>query len=211
MFWLTPRVLRLGWSYCDSAKVRARCSPFSSRSAQSSTAPSYFAVLDRTTSSAWHATDRPACTTIRDRGARFCKHLVAGIALLSCLSTREVDRWLAGRAFMPYTPYTVTTQDATRAHQRRPPQGIALLEQQLERKVRGIAVPIRTRNAASSSDRHQPRDGEETTERAITRALPSCRKPSTRCARCVVPSRRAETGRLSTTAGRLTRTSVPAR
>src|SRR5439155_829365 len=28
LFWLTPRVLRLGWSYCDSAKVPRAVQPF---------------------------------------------------------------------------------------------------------------------------------------------------------------------------------------
>src|SRR5439155_24523758 len=64
-------------------------------------------------------------------------HDALPISLLSCLPSREVDRWLTGRTFMPYTPYTVTTQDGMReliSSARR--KGYALLEQQLERKVR---------------------------------------------------------------------------
>ena len=59
-----------------------------------------------------------------------------------------MNRWLAKRKFVPFTPYTVTTQEGIRelieAARRK---GYALLEQQFERELRGIAVPIRNRNA----------------------------------------------------------------
>jgi IclR family pca regulon transcriptional regulator len=85
-----------------------------------------------------------------------------------------VDRWLTGRAFMPYTPYTVTTQEGVRElvnSARR--KGYALLEQQLERKVRGIGVAIRTRSAGvvGAIGISLPIE-KESTERAVARALP---------------------------------------
>jgi IclR family pca regulon transcriptional regulator len=102
----------------------------------------------------------------------------AGIALLSCRTAKEVDRWLAGRKFLPYTPYTVTTREGvkhsiTTARSR----GYALLEQQLERNVRGIAVPIRSRDAeVMGAISVGLQMGNETTDQALARALPLLRE-----------------------------------
>jgi IclR family pca regulon transcriptional regulator len=102
----------------------------------------------------------------------------AGIALLSCCTPREVNRWLAKRRLMPFTPYTVTTHEGIRelieAARRK---GYALLEQQLERRLRGIAVPIRNRNAETvgAISVSLPID-DETSEQALARSLPLLRE-----------------------------------
>ena len=83
----------------------------------------------------------------------------AGIALLCCSS--EVNRWLAERKFVPFTPYTVTTQEGIRelieAARRK---GYALLEQQFERRC--AASPCRSATATPRPwrDQRQPADGE---------------------------------------------------
>jgi IclR family pca regulon transcriptional regulator len=131
LFWLTPRVLRLGWSYCDSAKVPRAVQPFLQQISAELDGASYFAVLDE---------DDVVCVA-RDGS---------------------------------YTPYTVTTQDGMRdliSNARR--KGYALLEQQLERKVRGIGVPIRTRNAGIVGAIGISLAMEkETADHALSRALP---------------------------------------
>jgi len=175
MYWLTSRVLRLGWSYCDSAKIPRAVQPFLQRISAELDGASYFAVLDEDDVV---CVARDGSTRVHNGfviGARVAASLSsAGIALLSCLNPREVDRWLAGRAFMPYTPYTVTTQEGVRDlinSARR--KGYALLEQQLERKVRGIGVAIRTRNAGVVGAIGISLAMEkETAERAVARALP---------------------------------------
>src|SRR5258706_423022 len=123
LFSLTPRVLRLGWSYVDSANV-------------------------------------------------------ARIAMLPCWPQEEVERWLSGRVFLPFTPYTVTTVDGVReliaaARSR----GYALLEQQLDPGMRGIAVPIRSRTSevVGGISVSLPM-GNEPTGAATSRALPVLRE-----------------------------------
>jgi IclR family pca regulon transcriptional regulator len=175
MYWLTSRVLRLGWSYCDSAKVPRAVQPFLQQISAELDGASYFAVLDEDDVV---CVARDGSTRVHNGfviGARVAANLSsAGVALLSCLTSRDVDRWLSGRTFMPYTPYTVTTQDGMRDlinSARR--KGYALLEQQLERKVRGIGVPIRTRNAGVVGAIGISLAMEkESAERAVARALP---------------------------------------
>jgi IclR family pca regulon transcriptional regulator len=180
LFWLTPRVLRLGWSYFDSAKVPRAAQPYLQRISTALGGATYFAVLD----------EDDVVYVARDGshrvqnigfvlGARVAANVSsAGIAMLSCQSPKEVDRWLAGRKFMPFTPYTVITQDGVRElinSARR--KGYALLEQQFERKVRGIAVPIKNRSAEliGSISVALPM-GSETPAEALSRTLPLLRE-----------------------------------
>ena len=180
LFWLTPRVLRLGWSYFDSAKVPRAVQPYLQRISVALGGATYFAVLD----------EGDVVFVARDGsnrvqnvgfvlGARIAANVSsAGIAMLSCRTAKEVDRWLAGRKFVPYTSHTVTTKEGVRelitaARDR----GYALLEQQLERRVRGIAVPIRARDAkiVGAISVSLPM-GNETAEHAVARALPLLRE-----------------------------------
>jgi IclR family transcriptional regulator, pca regulon regulatory protein len=180
MFWLTPRVLRLGWSYFDSAKLPRAVQPYLQRISVVLGGATYFAVLD----------EDDVVFVARDGsnlvqnvgfvlGARVPANLsAAGIAMLSCRTPEEVDRWLAGRKFAPFTPYTATTEAAVRAHidaARR--QGYALVEQQLTQRVRGIAVLIHTRSGelAGSISVSLPM-GNETAEAAVARAMPLLRE-----------------------------------
>jgi IclR family pca regulon transcriptional regulator len=83
-----------------------------------------------------------------------------------------------GRKFIPYTPFTAVTPDAVRKLINTSREnGYTVLEQQLEMKVRGIAVPIRNREgdilgAVSVS---LPM-GNETKDHAVARALPVLRE-----------------------------------
>jgi IclR family pca regulon transcriptional regulator len=180
MFWLTPRVLRLGWSYFDSAKLPRAVQPYLQRISVVLGGATYFAVLD----------EDDVVFVARDGsnlvqnvgfvlGARVPANLsAAGIAMLSSRTPEEVDRWLAGRKFAPYTPFTATTEDAVRAHiDAARKQGYSLVEQQLTQRVRGIAVLIHTRNGelAGSVSVSLPM-GNETAQSAVARALPLLRE-----------------------------------
>ncbi len=180
MFWLTPRVLRLGWSYFDSAKLPRAVQPYLQRISVILGGATYFAVLD----------EDDVVFVARDGsnlvqnvgfvlGARVPANLsAAGIAMLSSRTPEEVDHWLAGRKFAPYTPYTATTEDAVRAHiNAARQQGYAFVEQQLTQRVRGIAVLIHTRNGdlAGSISVSLPM-GNETADSAVARAMPLLRE-----------------------------------
>jgi IclR family pca regulon transcriptional regulator len=180
LFWLTPRVLRLGWSYFDSAKVPRVIQPYLQRISVALGGATYFSVLD----------EDDIVFVARDGsnafknvgyilGSRIAANLSsAGIAMLSCRTMEEIDHWLTDRRFLAYTPYTVTTTEGVReliakAHH----QGYALLEQQMEQEVRGIAVPIRTRDCkvVGAISVSLPM-GNENSERALARALPLLRE-----------------------------------
>jgi IclR family transcriptional regulator, pca regulon regulatory protein len=179
-FWLTPRVLRLGWSYFDSAKVPRAVQPYLQRISVALGGATYFAVLDEDDVV---FVARDGSNLVKNvgfvLGARIPANLSsAGVAMLSCRTSKEVDRWLAGRKFVPYTPDTAITKEAVRAlitNARN--RGYALLEQQMERRVRGIAVPIRTRDAeiVGAISVSLPM-GNETLDHAVARALPLLRE-----------------------------------
>ena len=180
LFWLTPRVLRLGWSYVDSAKVARIAQPFLQRLTAVLGGAAYFAVRDGddVVFVALSGT-RQVQNVGFMLGARVQANIaVAGIAMLSCWPQEEVERWLSGRVFIAYTPYTVTTVEGVReliatARSR----GYAITEQQLDPGMRGIAVPIRSRTSevVGAISVSLPM-GNETTSAATSRALPVLRE-----------------------------------
>ncbi|WP_263772236.1 IclR family transcriptional regulator domain-containing protein [Propionivibrio soli] len=180
MFWLTPRVLRLGWSYFDSAKLPRAVQPYLQRIAVALGGATYYAVLDETDVV---FVARDGSSQIQNvgfvLGARVSANLAAaGIAMLAYRPKEEVDAWLAGRKFVPYTQHTATTADAVRENiDNARVRGYALLEQQLAPSVRGIAVAIRKRDGTmvGSISVSLPM-GTETSERAVARSLPYLRE-----------------------------------
>ena len=179
LFWLTPRVLRLGWSYFDSAGLPRAVQPHLQKLSLTLGGTAYFVVMD----------ENDVVFVARDGsnmvqnvgyvlGARMAANLSsAGIAILSTYSPADVDAWLAGRKFIPYTHFTATTEDAVRQlidNARH--NGYALLEQQLAQHLRGIAVPVRARSGAvvGAISVSLPMAG-ETAESAVARTLPLLR------------------------------------
>lgn len=180
LFWLTPRVLRLGWSYFDSAKVPRAVQPHLQRISVALGGATFFAVLDE---DEVMFVARDGSNLVQNvgfvLGARISANLsAAGIAMLSCLSNDEVDRWLAGRRFIQYSPYTTTTADGIRESiNAARTRGYALLEQQLTLLVRGIAVPIRNRDGKilGAISVSLPMD-KESSDHAVARSLPLLRE-----------------------------------
>lgn len=180
LFWLTPKVLRLGWSYFDSARFPRTVQPHLQKLSLALGGAAYFAVMD----------ENDVVFVARDGsnlvqnvgfvlGARIiASSAAAGIAILSTYSTGKVDKWFEGRKFIPYSPFTATTEEAVRqliddarTH------GYALLEQQIAQRVRGIAVPVRTHEGevVGAISVSLPM-GNETTEKAVARSLPLLRE-----------------------------------
>ena len=180
LYWLTPRVLRLGWSYFDSARVTRAVQPYLQRISVALGGATYFIVFDE---DEVVFVARDGSSLVKNvgfvLGARVSASLSsAGIVLLSCRTHKEVERWLRGRKFVPYTPYTAITPDAVRKYiDAARENGYAVLEQQLEMKVRGIAVPIRNREGdiLGAISVSLPM-GNETKDHAVARALPVLRE-----------------------------------
>jgi IclR family pca regulon transcriptional regulator len=149
LFWLTPRILRLGHAYLESARLPRLVQPFLQRIAGGTQEIAYLGVLDGDDAVyiARSGTQRHMNTGYI-LGSRIPAQLsTAGMAILAGLGEGASDAWLANRALQAYTPYTLATIDALRSElQRSRRVGWALLEQQLELNTRGIAVPLLDRH-----------------------------------------------------------------
>jgi IclR family pca regulon transcriptional regulator len=176
LFWLMPRILRLGHAYLESARLPRLVQPFLQRIAGGTQEIAYLAVLDG--SEAVYIARSGAhrhMNTGYMLGSRIQAQVsAAGMAILASSGEAVSDGWLAQHTPRTYTPFTLSTKTQLRtelARFRR--QGWALSEQQLELNYRGIAVPL--------LDRHNTVHGaisitmpinHESTPDAVARVLP---------------------------------------
>jgi len=148
LFWLTPRVLRLGWSYLESARLPRTVQPYLQRITGLVGEAAYCAVLDgdEVVYVARNGVNRVQNVGFV-LGARVPASVSsAGIAMLSTRPPEQVEAWLARQTFHPFTPFTMIDRTSVRqAIDRARMTGYALLEQQMEQNVRGIAVSLRNR------------------------------------------------------------------
>ena len=134
LYWLTPRMLRLGHGYLQSSRLARAVQPFLQRISSATGEPAYLAVLDgdEVVTIARNG-PQAALNTGYVLGARVPARLTAtGQVLLAAQAPEALDDWLA------------TTRKArlreTLASIRE--QGWALSEQQLAPGQRGLAVPL---------------------------------------------------------------------
>lgn len=174
-FSLSPRVLKVGWSYFDSARLPRTVQPFLQQITAAVGEPAYLSVLDD-----WELVF--ICRTGTSRvmntgfvlGARVPAPLAsAGVMMLASEPEDKVKAWLEDCVLTPYTPYTIMQHDRLFTEVRKAgAQGYALVEQQLQIGVRGVAVPLRDRHGkviAALSVNMQI--GTETAEQALERVL----------------------------------------
>ena len=180
LFWLTPRVLRLGQSYLDSARLPRIVQPFLQRVTAGTMEVAYLSVLDGD-DIVYIARNGPSRTMNTDYvlGGRVQAQVTAaGLLLLAQRSTAGRDQWVFQRVLQTYTPHTITDKEQLRTalvHIRA--QEWALSEQQLELNYRGIAVPLRDRNgdAVAALSVTMPM-GHEPAADAVARVLPVLRE-----------------------------------
>lgn len=180
LFWLTPRVLRLGQSYLDSARLPRIVQPFLQRVTAGTMEVAYLSVLDGD-DIVYIARNGPSRTmnTGYVLGGRVQAQVTAaGLLLLAQRSTAGRDQWVFQRVLQTYTPHTITDKEQLRTalvHIRA--QEWALSEQQLELNYRGIAVPLRDRNgdAVAALSVTMPM-GHEPAADAVARVLPVLRE-----------------------------------
>lgn len=152
-FWLTPKVLRLGWSYFDSAKVPRAAQPHLQRISVALGGAAFFAVLDEddvvfVARDGFSQIQNVGFVLVRDYRPIWWRLLVWRCSLVI---HRRRSITVDGRKFVAYTPHTATTETAVRENiNNARNRGYALLEQQLTLAVRGIAVPIRKRTGEIS-------------------------------------------------------------
>ncbi|MES2512128.1 MAG: IclR family transcriptional regulator C-terminal domain-containing protein [Pseudomonadota bacterium] len=176
LFWLTPRVLRLGQSYLESARLPRIVQPFLQRVTAGTQENAYVCVMDGDdiVYVARNGTNR-ALNIGYVLGARVQAQVTAaGMLLLSMRPLEWQEGWLATHELKSYTSYTIASKDRMRVELARVrAQGWAVSEQQLELKHRGIAVPLRDRHGdvVGALSVTMPM-GHESSEDAASRVLP---------------------------------------
>ncbi len=144
LYWLMPRILRLGHAFIQSARLPKLVQPYLQRITSGTDEIAYLGVLDgddtiflarsgsarHTAGGYWPGTRVPAQIT------------AAGMAVLAAMPQTEMDSWLEGRELPAFTSYTLGTIELRAALEKYRRQGWALSEQQLELNYRGVAVPL---------------------------------------------------------------------
>lgn len=176
LFWLTPRVLRLGQSYLESARLPRTVQPFLQRVTAGTQEIAYVSVLDgdEVVYIARNGTTR-SMNTGYVLGSRVQAQVTAsGLLMLAYRSEQQTEAWLATHELKAYTSYTITSKERLRVEFARvKQQGWALSEQQLEMAFRGIAVPMfdRRGDLVGALSVTMPM-GHESSEDAVARVLP---------------------------------------
>lgn len=149
LFWLTPRILRLGQSYLESARLPRIAQPFLQRVTAGTQESAYVSVMDgeEIVYIGRNGANRNMNTGYILGSRVQAQVTAAGILMLALRPQEWVDDWLASHELRTYTPHTITNKDRMRATMASiRSQGWVLSEQQLELGFRGVAVPLRDRH-----------------------------------------------------------------
>lgn len=180
LFWLTPRVLRLGRSYLESARLPRIVQAFLQRVAAGTSEIAYLSVMDGD-EVVYVARNGPnrSMSTGYVLGARVPAQVTAaGLLMLALRSDAELAQWLASRPLQVFTPHTIASTERMQLEIARiRAQGWSLSEQQLDLNSRGIAVPLRDRHGVlvGALNITMPM-GHESSEDAVARVLPVLRE-----------------------------------
>ena len=182
LYWLTPRVLRLGQSYLESARLPRIVQPFLMRVTAGTSENAYVSVLDghEIIYIARNGLNR-SMNTGYVLGARVQAQVTSSGMLLLALSEAEwLENWLSTQVISAYTSHTIASKDRLRIELARVrAQGWALSEQQLELGTRGVAVPLvdRKGTVVGALNVTMPM-GHESSENAVSRVLPVLQETS---------------------------------
>lgn len=144
-YWLKPRVLRLGQSYLDSARLPRIVQPFLQRMSMQIGESANFSVLDGHEVVYLTRSNSPRVVSIGyHTGARVPTHCVsAGYVILSRFADAELDQWIKEHKFSQYTPQTITEISQFRESVRlAKQQGYSTVDQYINLGISGIAVPL---------------------------------------------------------------------
>ncbi|NGP06335.1 IclR family transcriptional regulator [Rhodococcus sp. 14C212] len=150
-FWLTPRVLELGYSYLSSLTLPEVARPHLEALAQKVHESTSVSVLDA--GDVVYVARVPVSrimTVSITIGTRFPAHATSmGRVLLAGLSPTELDAYLATATLEPLTSRTLITTDGLRAElDRIRRDGYCIVDQELEEGLRSLAAPIRDASGA---------------------------------------------------------------
>lgn len=147
-YWLAPRILRLGQSFLDAARLPRQVQPFVQRASLQCGETVNFSVLDGHEVVYMVRSNAPRLVSIGYHvGARVPAHVVTpGIVILSTFADAALDAWLASHDFSSFTAFTITDPALLRAAiELARAQDYWITGQQLELGLVGIAVPLKDR------------------------------------------------------------------
>ncbi|WP_328394444.1 IclR family transcriptional regulator [Nocardia sp. NBC_00416] len=151
LFWLTPRVLELGYSYLSSVSLPEVAGPHLEALANQVHESTSVSILDGQdiVYIARVPVNRIMTVSITI-GTRFPAFGTSmGRVLLAGLSETAFEAYLAAVTLTPLTDRTVPTVDQLRAEVRRTREsGYCLVDQELEEGLRSMAAPIRDHTGA---------------------------------------------------------------
>jgi IclR family transcriptional regulator, pca regulon regulatory protein len=148
LFWLMPRVLRLGQSYLGAARLPRLVQPFIQRVSMACGETVNMSVLDGHEVVYVARSNSPRLVSIGfHAGARAPAHTVAaGTVIVSTFGDEALQRWVAKHEFAVFTPEGLSGAErfldgvyAARA------LGYWIADQQLNMGLRGIAVALKDR------------------------------------------------------------------
>jgi IclR family pca regulon transcriptional regulator len=147
-FWLTPKVLELGYSFLSGLGFPDIALPHLERLVAEVDESSEASVLDGEEIVYVARVPSTAVMTVSvNIGARMPAHATAmGKVLLAALPDDELDAYLAEATLTPHLPRTVTDPAQLRAQLMEVREaGYALVDQELEEGLVAIAAPVRDR------------------------------------------------------------------
>lgn len=176
LYWLTPRILRLGNAYLESTRLPRLVQPFLQRITAGTDEIAYLGVLDEgdTVFIARSGLHRHTASGYMPGTRMPAQVTAAGMIMLACSDETSMDAWLQSHDLRSFTSFTIASKvqlrEALMTYKR---QGWALSEQQLELNFRGIAVPLLDRNNAvhGAISMTMPINREKT-DHAVARILP---------------------------------------
>lgn len=149
LFWLAPRVLRLGQSYLGAARLPRLVQPFIQRLSMATGETVNVSVLDGQDVLYIARSNSPRLVSIGfQTGARAPAHVVSpGVVLLARFSDRALKRWVDAHEFAAFTSTTMTDRAGfvelvrgARKHDH------WITRQQLDAGLVGVAVPLLDRH-----------------------------------------------------------------
>lgn len=148
LFWLTPRVLRLGQSYLGSARLPRLVQPFIQRVSMQCGETVNVSVLDGHEVVYVARSNPPRYVSIGYQvGVRVPAHVVTpGVVMLATQDDESLERWITAHDFVGFTAHTVTDPHSFREEIREARhQDFWTTEQQLDLGLRGLAVALKDR------------------------------------------------------------------
>jgi len=150
-FWLTPRVLELGYSYLSSLSLPDIAGPhLEALSDRVHESTSVSILDDGDVVYVARVPVRRIMTVSITIGTRFPAFATSmGRVLLAGLSPADLDAYLASVELTPLTGRTIATPDALRTElDKIRSDGFCVVDQELEEGLRSLAAPIRDRDGA---------------------------------------------------------------